>query len=148
MSVVAYKDGILAADSKAYGGDYQPSPGIKMKIHRLSDGSRIGITSAILGMPERYALWLENGANPSEFGEGAPDCCVLMIKPNGDVYLADTGLYFSGPIQCESHAIGSGAKFAIGAMAAGASAAEAVEVACRYDYHCGGPVMTLGKESV
>jgi len=74
-------------------------------------------------MPERYVAWLNAGADPAKFGDGSPDCCVLMVKPNGDVFIADGGLYLSGPIQCSMHAIGSGAKFALGAMAFGASAA-------------------------
>ena len=145
MSIVAYKNGILAADSRAYGGDYQTSPGTKAKIHRLADGSRVGVTSAIIGMPERYVAWLNAGADPEKFGDPKPDCTVLLVKPNGDIFLADSGLYFSGPIKCEAHAIGSGAPIAVGAMAAGASAEEAVAIACRFDKHCGLPVMALGE---
>ena len=122
MSVVAYKDGVMAADSRAYGGSYETSPGRKMKIHRLDDGSRVGICSAVIGLPERYVAWLRSGADPATFGAPDPDCRVLMVKPNGDVYLADGGLYFSGPIQCDFYAIGSGAHYAMGAMAMGASA--------------------------
>ena len=68
-----------------------------------------------------------------------------MIKPDGSVFLADDSLYFSGPIECASYAIGSGALYAIGAMAEGASAERAVEVACMFDSHCGGPIVVLGE---
>lgn len=143
MSCVAYKDGVLAGDSRAYGGDYQSSPGQKAKIHRLPDGSVVGITSAVLGMPERYTEWLRNGADLGKFGEGSPDCCVMMVKPNGDLFIAQDGLYFSGPIKSRFHAIGSGAKYALGAMAVGATAVGAISAACQFDPHCGGEVMTL-----
>ena len=148
MSVVAYRNGKLAADSRAYGGDYITSPGQKRKIHRLLDGSMVGVTSAVVGMPERYVAWLNAGANPDKWGAGSPDGCMLMIKPNGDVFIAVDGLFFSGPIQCAYHAIGSGSKYAMGAMAMGASAEAAVKVACQFDSHCGGEVMVLEKTTV
>jgi len=96
-------------------------------------------------MPERYVAWLRAGADPDKWGAGNPDCYVLMVKPNGELFLAEDGLYFSGPIQCEYHAVGSGAKYALGAMAVGASAAQAVEVAARFDPHCGGAVLVMEK---
>lgn len=102
------------------------------------------MTSAVIGMPERYVKWLRDGANPDNWGAGEPDCCVLMVKPDGKVFLAEGGLYFSGPIECEYHAIGSGAKYALGAMAMGADAVQAVNVAARFDPHCGAPVLALG----
>jgi len=146
MSVVAYRDGVLAADSRAYGGKWCASPGAKRKIHRLEDGTRIGITSGIVGMPERFLAWLAAGADPKAWGEGAPDLRALIIKPGGEVFLVDDGLHFSGPIECEFYAIGSGGDFALGAMAAGMPAREAVGIACQFDQHCGGPVTVLHEE--
>lgn len=143
MSVVAYKDGIMAADSRAYGGKYQASPGAKAKAHRLADGTRVGLVSAVVGLPEKYLAWLAGGAKPEDWSGDKPDLRCLMVKPDGAVFLADEGLTFSGPIDCQVYAIGSGAEFALGAMAAGASAEEAVRVACRYDPHCGEPVLVL-----
>lgn len=143
MSVVVYRDGLLAADTRAYGGPYQTSPGRKTKIYSLDDGARIGITSAVIGMPERFVAWLKAGAIPKEFGEPAPDLRAMLIKPDGKLFLADDGLHFSGPIDSEYYAIGSGAAYAMGAMAMGASADEAVKVACKFDLHCGEPVVVL-----
>lgn len=44
-------------------------------------------------------------------------------------------------------AIGSAYKYALGAMAAGASAKKAVEIACRYDTACGGKIQQYKLES-
>lgn len=99
-------------------------------------------------MPERFVEWLRSGADPEKWGSGEPDCCVMMVKPSGGLFLADGGLYFSGPIECEYHAIGSGAKYALGAMAMGAGAIEAVEVAMKFDPHCGGVVLAMAAELV
>ncbi len=143
MSVVVYKDGVLAADTRAYGGNYQPTPGSKAKIHCLENGSRVGLISNIIGEPERFLDWLKSGADPSEWKGEKPNVRALMVDADDRIFLADDSAWFSGPIDCSSYAIGSGADFAMGAMAMGASATRAVEVACQLDRHCGLPVMTL-----
>jgi hypothetical protein len=122
MSVIAYRDGVMAGDTRAYGGDWQASPGQKAKIHLLDDGTRVGITAAVVGQPERVLAWLRAGADPEAWGAGDMLCSVLMVKANGGVYLARDSLYFAGPIFCPYYAIGSGADFALGAMAMGATA--------------------------
>jgi hypothetical protein len=66
-----------------------------------------------------------------------------MVKPSGDLYFADDSLHFAGPIKSEYYAIGSGAGYAMGAFAMGATAEEAVKAACLFDNHCAEPVMTL-----
>ena len=40
-------------------------------------------------------------------------------------------------------AVGSGCEFAIGAMAAGASSADAVRIAAKFDINTGGPVQEI-----
>lgn len=143
MSVVVYKDGIMAADSKAYGGKGQCSPGWKRKAHRLEDGTRVGVVSACPGEPERFVAWLAAGADPEAWKGDKPDLRALIVKPNGDVYLAADSCYFSGPIQCDCYAIGSGSEFAFGAMAMGASAEQAVRIAMMHDPNCGGEPVIL-----
>lgn len=143
MSIVVYKDGILAADTRAYGGRGQTSPGQKAKIHRLEDGTRVGIVSAVLGEPEKFLAWMKEGADRTKWTGDKPDLRALIIHPNGEVFLADDSIWFSGPIECATYAIGSGGDFALGAMAMGASAKQAVYVACDLDVHCGAPVQTL-----
>lgn len=146
MSVVVYKDGILAADTRAYGGRGQTSPGQKAKIHRLEDGTRVGIVSAVLGEPERFLSWLKDGADRTKWTGDKPDLRALIIRPNGEVFLADDSIWFSGPIECATYAIGSGSDYALGAMAMGATAKQAVYVACDLDQNSGPPVQTLERE--
>ena len=149
MSVVAYRWGVLAADSRAYGGHGHPSPGFKRKLHRLADGSRVGVVSAKLGEPERFLAWLRKGRKPEEWTGGKPDIRALLVEPGGRVFLFEDSVWPSGPISpAEFYAIGSGQEYAIGAMAAGASAPEAVQIAIRFDPHCGGPVAVEPPESM
>lgn len=130
----------MASDSRAYGGSYQASPGAKRKVHRLPDSSLVGITSAKLGEPNRFLEWLRAGADRGAWQGEAPDLRALLVKPDGTLWLADCSLVFSGPITAEFYAIGSGADFALGAMAIGADAERAVEAAISLDPHSGGPI--------
>ena len=143
MSVVVYRGGVMASDSQAYGGSGEQSPGTKRKIHRLADGTRVGVVTAICGEGERFAAWLEAGADPAAWTGDKPDLRALIVKPSGEVFLAFDGLYLSGPIECDRYAIGSGSAYAFGAMHMGASAQEAVGAAIEFDIHSGGPVQVL-----
>ena len=133
----------MAADSRAYGGKGQWSPGTKRKAHLLEDGTRVGVVSAILGEPERFVAWLRSGADPAAWTGDKPDLRALVVRPNGEVFLYDENTTPSGPIQCEFYAIGSGSDYAIGAMAMGADAAEAVRVAACFDSNSGGEPTVL-----
>lgn len=140
MSTIAYRDGIMAADTRAYGGRYEPSPGRKAKIHRLYDGSIVGLSTATIGLSERYVAWLRDGADPAKMTDKI-DIRVIMVKPDGKLYVADDSPYFAGPIETEFYAIGSGTCYAMGAMSMGATAEEAVRVACEHDPHTAAPIM-------
>lgn len=140
MSTIAYRNGIMAADTRAYGGRGEPTPGRKVKVHRLDDGSIVGVSTATLGLSERFVAWLRAGANPKEF-DAKFDMRAVMVKPSGQLYVADDTPYFSGPMETDYYAIGSGAGYAMGAMAMGATAEEAVRVACEHDPHSGMPLM-------
>jgi hypothetical protein len=147
VSVVVYKDGVLAADSKAWGGRGNASPGQKRKIHRLDDGTRVGVVSAIIGQPEKFVSWLAAGADPDAWKGDKPDLAAIIVRPNGDVFLSYDSLYFSGPIDSRQHAIGSGSDFALGALEMGATIDQAIAVACRLDACCGLPVHILQPEA-
>jgi ATP-dependent HslUV protease subunit HslV len=140
MTTIAYRDGVMAADSACFNeGLYE---GEVDKIWPLSDVGLLGCCGeygAILKVVE----WLKAGGEPklkprlsreSEFAG-------LLVKREGEVMHYQIGLR---PlcIMAEFHAIGSGRQIAIGAMAAGASAEEAVQIACRYDRISMEPVRT------
>ena len=143
MSTIAYRDGILAADSMAYGGKYTASPGLKWKIWRLDNGDRLGVSSVVPGAGEAVRDWL-NGKLERE--HVPTDMVAIMIKGRDQLYVASGTLQFSGPIESEFYAIGGGADFAIGAMHQGADAAEAIRCAIAHDQHTGGEVRVLTDE--
>lgn len=147
MSVVVLCDGVLAADSRAYGGSGNPSPGTKAKIHRLDDGRRVGIVSAKLGEPERFLSWLKAGDGPNAWVGDRPDLRAVVVMPTGEVFLHDDSIWPSGPISCDEFVVlGSGQEYALGALHMGATAAQAVEAAIRFDCNSGAPVRVLTRE--
>lgn len=145
MTTIAYRDGAIAGDSKAYGGKYCASPGSKTKVHQIEGGERdgwiVGISTNNVGGDALLLDWLQRGAPLPQTSDLKPDqFIILALDPSGGLHLANDNLSFSGPIESEFYAIGSGADFALGAMAVGASAEESIRVASRFDAHTGGEV--------
>jgi ATP-dependent protease HslVU (ClpYQ) peptidase subunit len=145
MSVVVYKDGVMAGDSRAYGGDPHLI-GSKRKIHRLQDGSLLGITSNQVGMSERIRDWVADGMDVNEVMPAGPCFDAILVRPNGEVFVFNDGYYPSGPLTAESFSIGSGKKYASGAIQMGAGVTEAVNAAIACDMWCGAPIHTLTLE--
>ncbi len=146
MTTIAYKEGVMAADSKAYAGFNTPL-GQKCKIRRLSDGTLIGCSSNQVGAGEAVMDWYARGANPED-GPKLEESkfTLLVVKPNGDAFYAFDNFLLSGPIRAECYAIGSGEGVAHGAMRAGASAERAIEIAAECDVWTGLPVVMLRHE--
>lgn len=145
MSTVVYKNGVMAADTRAWSGD--PAPiGQKMKIHRLDDGSLLGVTTSLPGHAEAVVKWFKDGRveglEPAE-----ADFAALHVLQNGEVYYYADRWTPSGPLTGDHFAIGSGARYAVGAMTYGASASEAVRVAIQNDVFSGAPVSLLRLET-
>ncbi len=141
MTTIAYRDGIMAADSRAYSGDKNPF-GSKTKIHRLPDGSLFGASSSKVGVVDKLRrLTVEHGVSATfpTVVEGQ----ALLVKPNGDVFLFNEQDGFSGPIRTTFCAIGSGEQYAMGAFHMGADAARAVSIACECDVWTGGEITVL-----
>lgn len=130
MTTVVYRDGIMAADSRAYSGDKHPI-GNKVKIRRLPDGTLLGASSTLPGAGETVLDWYANGQEeetilPAHF-------TLLVAKTNGDVFYANDDRIFSGPLTGDFFSIGSGEQYAHGALLMGACAVEAVRAACLAD---------------
>lgn len=145
MTTIAYRDGVMAADSRAYSGG-RPPIGCKAKIKRLADGTLIGVSSTVPGRGEAVIAWFEAGANPEKVPPGDPSHRLLAVKPGGEVLFSHDAYSISGPLTGEFFAVGSGEEYALGAMAMGASAERAVEVACDLDVWSALPITVLKLE--
>jgi ATP-dependent protease HslVU (ClpYQ) peptidase subunit len=149
MTTIVYDPsaGVMAADSRAYSGDAEPI-GFKLKLLRVVDGefdgALLGVSSNIVGVGSQIALWLSKDM----IADFRPDVMngslsVLLVPQSGEVLFMNETLSISGPIEAPFYAIGTGAAYAKGAMAQGASAMQAVEIAKQFDVWSGGDVQML-----
>lgn len=140
MTTIAFRDGVMAADTRAYSGNRAPI-GTKSKVHRLDDGTLIGVSSTIPGGGETVIQWWREKLN-SEIALPAA-FSMLAVNQAGEVFYANDTPNVSGPLTGDFFSIGSGSDFAIGAMEVGADAVSAVITAAKHDVWSDVPVDAL-----
>lgn len=155
MTTIAFKDGIMASDSQCT-DDYQAFLTKVRKIDRLPNGALLGQAG---DADSREVIALLAKATPKklptrkELGETKTKFSGILAFPNGLVFLVcveasgegSDGGWRGEVVEIEDRmcAVGSGYQFALGAMAAGKSAKQAVEIACRYDIYSSSPVREM-----
>jgi len=148
MTTIAYKDGIMACDS--CWSDNEAVDTQQTKVRRLSSGALLGSAG------DNDSRQIERLFDKVKTPTGLPDKAAILalrvsysgiiVLPRGRVYKIgathvseahwdsemdeDIGVW---EINAAFVACGSGKEFALGAMAAGKSAHEAVKIACRFD---------------
>ncbi len=139
MTIIAYRDGILAADTFVWSGSI--TIGTTTKIIKAPDGWMAG-TAGDSYAGECFRRWVMNRRTP-EWSNDIENFTGLLIDPNGNVLSYDSK--YKGPSHAIAsfYAIGSGYEVAIGAMSAGASAEEAARIAIERCSHCGGMIDVL-----
>jgi hypothetical protein len=139
MTIIAWDGKSLAWDSRATDEDRKHT--VK-KFRTLKDGRTV-VVAGFLADLDRVRKLLD--------GNGWPELPTL-ITDRSSVVVWDRGKVFeydesSTPRQVKKNTTwGSGAPYAIGALAVGADAATACKVACRYSSSCGGKIHTISKE--
>lgn len=147
MTTICYRSGEMAADTRAFAGRGAASPGRKTKIRRLSDGSLFGCTTTACGGADLIADWVEAGCPRPTSGDMIPDdFSAMLVRPNGEVFMAIDCLGLTGPLQAQFYAVGSGSEYALGAMYMGATAIGGVAAGIRFDPYTGGSITTLRLE--
>lgn len=146
MTTIAYRDGIMAADSRAYAGSKHPI-GTKAKIHRLADGSLFGASSSKVGQCDKLRRIVEERGVTATLDDDVP-VQAIVVCPSGEIWYFNDNDSFSGPVDAEFIAIGSGEEYAHGAMMMGADAARAVEIAIACDPWTGGQVQMLNLHEI
>lgn len=150
MTTIAYKDGILAGDTMMTRGD-EKSIGVQkvFKSKHFLIGFAGGYSSIVplLHWVDNYEMSGQDSPNNMHRTWDAvthlgSDYHVLFVTRAGVLW---TGTESSPPVCLPNKfdASGSGSEFATGAMAAGASAVEAVRIASKYDIYTGGPVIKV-----
>ena len=146
MTTIAFRDGVMASDSRAYAGD-SAHMGFKTKIFALEGRetqSLLGISSVEPGAGEALKAWIEGGSKKKDRPElNQMNFAALHVMPDGSAYFYINSFNPSGPVLDEFYAIGSGERYALGAMAMGARSKDAVGIAIRYDPWTSGEVNVL-----
>lgn len=112
-----------------------------LKVYRLKNGGIAGLSGVAFCFAE--ALEFINGDREEiDLGE---DFEAIILHPDSRCECMDgKGRRYLQSTPCVT---GSGGAVALGAMAAGASPAEAVEIAARYDQSTGGEIASLSIEA-
>lgn len=131
----------IATDGKSMAGDSQTSNGAVFgyapKVFKAPDGRIFGACGDT-AQCMKFRRWMLEGGDAPEFKENFE---ALILYPDGSVFWFDEDRELvPAMIPC---AIGSGGEFAIGAMEAGASPKQAVEVSIKRDTRTGGEVTEI-----
>lgn len=110
------------------------------KVFRNDAGMLFGFAGDLTDLPVVHA-WFAAGAigDPPLFKDDSEG---LIVHPDGRVEWIGSRSK-RAPIVAPYHALGSGFRIAMGALAAGVSAERAVEIACDLDTETRRPVMVL-----
>jgi ATP-dependent protease HslVU (ClpYQ) peptidase subunit len=136
MTTIAWDGHSLAADTLFNsGGQFA---GFDAKIHRLGR-LLIGCAGSV-AVYEQFRDWVKGGMK-GECPLKKDIANTFVVTPEGRAVMwCDDGPF---RVSTTQWALGSGERYALGAMEMGATAAEAVAAAIRHDLASGGEVMVL-----
>jgi hypothetical protein len=148
MTTIAYRDGVLAADSRLtvdYGSGARKHFCRKLFRKKITEGKKsydVIIATAGESSPGMvFVDWYGSGKPvPDLFLHLGGDFTCLVLTPKGlfeyDVYCR------AEEIEEDFYAVGSGSMAALAALHCGKSALEAVRIAMRIDPYTGGRIIT------
>lgn len=138
MTTIAWDGTTLAADKQiTWGG----TPIVTTKLHRArsTEGHRVIFGCAGKSFEiQAFVDWLKGFRNMPVLTE----IDFLCVDASGQVWCANQALQWL-PVHSKQWAIGSGADYALGAMAAGVNAVQAIKIASRLDVDTGLGVNSL-----
>jgi ATP-dependent protease HslVU (ClpYQ) peptidase subunit len=139
MTTIAVKDGVVAADSlMTFGHERSLLPVWKI----LATDAFVYAASGI-AILDALARWHEDGHDPRQLPVvAAGEKWSLLVMDEGAIWLYGSEAPYPQPVQAP-FSLGTGGELALGAMLAGASAVEAVEIACRVSTSSGLPVYSV-----
>ena len=143
MTTVAWDGTSIAADRRIVGEGIAGTAG---KLFRLKNGCVLA-GAGYLDQVLEVAAWINAGCKedkkpkfPEDLAEGSS---LLLVDPKGRAYFLTWPYLRRLQVNEKFVAVGSGAHFAMGAMAMGADARRAVVIAARFDPNTGGGVNVL-----
>ena len=150
MTVIAYKNGVMVCDGQLTTGSDAVVTNFQ-KIRKIDGvglvgfaGGAVGAQAAMDWVADRVSTWEEDikSMGSDDVPLFSYDRQTILAVEDGRIFFFDGSGYLElGPQ--EYMAIGSGGTLAIGAMAAGASALDAVKAAIKHDTGCSGTPVLL-----
>jgi hypothetical protein len=142
MTTIAYDGKTMAADSQGSGDFIE-----QIEYQKIFENDRyvLGIAGDF-GVTLKLKIWLldSSESNKPVFSESEHMGALVYCKNRKELFFMDRNLVF---IPCGiPSAIGSGGRYAMGAMLAGASAKEAVEISKKLDVNTGGKIQAINIE--
>lgn len=143
MTCIAIRNGVVAADSRMVAGWYISSRNLS-KISKLRDGSVL-VSCGNVAETTMLKDWMRKHWPTKEqppFSNLDTDSCVIRLGTDGRITEMTKGGIVRVP-KAEFYAHGCGRELAMGAMAMGASATEAVRIAAKFCAGVGGPIRQI-----
>lgn len=144
MTTIVYRDGIMAGDSRAYSGNFVVI-GNKVKVFKIDD-RLIGVSASQVGLPEEVLDWFRGGmiGNLEDIIKIDENCMfqILSVDQHGAASYYNKSMHPAN-VMAEYYAIGSGDTYALGALAQGATAKEAVLAASQFDSYTNDDIHTI-----
>jgi hypothetical protein len=140
MTTVAWDGKTLASESRATRG-HEIAPWAEQKLF-VREG-KVYASAGEGNLTEPLMTWHAAGGDIDKAPKGDPETgwTLLVIGHDGAYIYTSSSPY---PYKITSpYAMGSGKQFALGALHAGKSAKEAVEIACRLDVWSGGEIQVV-----
>jgi hypothetical protein len=140
MTCITYRNGIMAGDGRETVIEDHESSYVNrdddVKVFRLEDGRLFGASKTTESCIRLYES-LVKGFGPPKL----EDINALLVDTRGRVFFFE-GIIWQ-PIKVPYYAIGSGARFALPAMDANASAIQACKIGMKRDPYSGGKMVVV-----
>lgn len=139
MTAIAYRAGVLAADSEVHWNDYVKAYENDKVVK--DHGDLMGIAGDVCPSHEEFSQWRFSKRPRKNRWEGFK-FEALVVTADGKVFIYDQ-LGSKQALKEEFFAIGSGAEVCLGAMEMGATAEQAVAAAIKWCPGVGGEVVKV-----
>ena len=144
MTTIAYKDGVLAADSLVTCGNSRDGSMVKI----AKRGPVLAAAAGAIGGCSAFLDWFRGGmlGDAPVSPDGPHNWTGVLFTPDDRVLVLENGCW-TATRQAEV-TMGSGAEFAQGALSMGADPVRAVKVAIMHDTQSGGEITVLRRDGL
>lgn len=140
MTTIVYRDGVMAGDGRETIIEDHESPIINnddsVKVFRLKDGRLFGASKTSESCYRLHESLVKGFAPPK-----LEDINGLLVDRKGKLWFFEGYIWY--PLKEKCYAIGSGARFALPALDAGATAVEACKIGIKRDPYSGGKITVV-----